>query len=248
MTVTPSNPLSGRLDQWGYYPRILTDAEAAEQYNDGQGTTATGGGGTAFTPPAPSAPTTTLPAGDTASRPATAPDGQLWYNTDTEQLERWDGSAWVPAAPSLALPIALHGCRIYRSTTQSIPDNTVTAVSFNSEHFDTDAYHESVTHPTRITVPTGLAGYYLLTGYVELDASATGVRSTAIGYNGTRNIAQQDVQGGGSYTPRITLSSVYFLDEGDYVELVVYENSGGALDVHRVADVSPEFSAVLLGT
>lgn len=93
---------NGVLDEWMYAARILTDAEVAERYGDGFGSTATGGGGNAFTPPAPSTPSVSVPSGSTANRPVIASVvGQLFFNTDTQTLEYWDGSDWVPVAPGL---------------------------------------------------------------------------------------------------------------------------------------------------
>ncbi len=102
MTVTL--PYDGVLDEWGLWDRIQTDAEAAERYNNGFGSTATGGSGNAFTPTTPSTPATTVPAGTLADRPSIGgTTGQLYFATDMDAgtLYRWDGSEWQQVAPSL---------------------------------------------------------------------------------------------------------------------------------------------------
>lgn len=93
---------NGLLDEWLYAARILTEAEVAERYNNGFGSTATGGTGNAFTPPTPSTPAVSVPSGSTANRPVIGGvAGQLYFNTDTQTLEHWDGTDWLPAAPGL---------------------------------------------------------------------------------------------------------------------------------------------------
>jgi hypothetical protein len=54
-----------------------------------------------------------------------------------------------------------HGCSIYHNTTEN--PATPGPLSFNSEIYDTDAYHDTVTNNSRITIPTGLGGKYLVT-------------------------------------------------------------------------------------
>ena len=46
------------------------------------------------------------------------------------------------------------------SADQTIADATYSAISWDVENYDTDSYHESITNPTRITIPT--TGWYLL--------------------------------------------------------------------------------------
>lgn len=92
----------GLLDEWLYAARILTDAEVAERFNNGFGSTANGGTGNAFTPPVASTPSVSVPSGGTAARPVIGGViGQLYFNTDTQTLEYWDGDDWVPVAPGL---------------------------------------------------------------------------------------------------------------------------------------------------
>lgn len=54
------------------------------------------------------------------------------------------------------------GVKVYRgSTISSVDATTEYVIPFDSEDFDTDGYHEGVTNPTRLTVPSGVS-------YVEL--------------------------------------------------------------------------------
>ena len=142
---------------------------------------------------------------------------------------------------------AFIGCKLYRSTTQLISTATWTAISFDSEDFDSDGFHENVTNPTRITIPAGLGGKYLLTGYTGFAPNTTGIRQLNIYKNGV-DIGREFVNftpiGGGNSTyiglPGVILS----LAAADYVEFMVYQNSGGALNA---TNLDTTFSAVWLG-
>jgi hypothetical protein len=80
---------------------------------------------------------------------------------------------------------ALSGCRVYNSANQSIPNDADTALTFDSERFDTNAFHSTATNTSRITIP----GMYLVFGGIEFAASATGLRYLYFRLNGSDNIA-----------------------------------------------------------
>ena len=61
------------------------------------------------------------------------------------------------------------GCRIYKSAGQSI-GTTLTAVTFDTESFDTDTMHDNVTNNTRITFTT--AGYYEVNAQISTSSNA----------------------------------------------------------------------------
>lgn len=123
------------------------------------------------------------------------------------------------------------GCIVRRSTTQSIPDATNTAILYTAtDDRDTDGYHSTSSNQSRMTVPTGMGGWYEFGGEV-----------TYSGLGGTNRVLQPRVNGSTSYTA-ITWSSttsstfVYpvvpiLLSAGDYVEMLTYQNSGGALNI-----------------
>lgn len=159
----------------------------------------------------------------------------------------WDASssAWEPGNPSAP---AFVGVSLRRTTTQSIPNNTQTAVSFDTEGWDTDAFHSTGTNPTRITVPTGKAGKYLVTGWAHFAANTTGKRGIQFLVNGTAASAQNGVyptQGVGDEAS-LELTAVLDLAVGDYIEMAVFQNSGGALNLNT-GGAHPKFQASLLG-
>jgi hypothetical protein len=155
---------------------------------------------------------------DTAVTSITVPDGTLVDNGTGDVTLR-------------TIPTGVVGCYAFDSGTQSIPNNALTAVDFDSESVDSDGFHENVTNPSRITIPAGMGGTYVVGGFVMCASNASGVRIATLAKNGT-NIGpapQGNTDDAAAYGA--VLSSVVELAAGDYLELKVYQSSGGALDV-----------------
>lgn len=150
------------------------------------------------------------------------------------------------AAIAAAYPSIIPSARAYNNTNISVANNTLVELTFNAERWDTDAIHSTVTNTGRLTCVT--AGFYYINGGVLFAANATGQRSVQIRLNGTTNIGGDPRVGaaaaGGT---RLAANTVYRLSVGDYVELVVFQNSGGALNVTYEGNSSPEFGMTYLG-
>lgn len=133
------------------------------------------------------------------------------------------------------------GCRAYRSSTQSIPNATWTAINLDSELFDTDTIHSVASNTSRLTCKT--KGVYTISGHVEFaeDDPAVGYRAVAIKYNGTTYIAKHDKELC-NVNPSFSITTLYNLAVNDYVELFVYQTSGGALNVAQQSQWSPHFA------
>lgn len=126
-------------------------------------------------------------------------------------------------------------CGAVRSGVQSITSATWTSVALNgTDIFDVGTMHDPVTNNTRLTVPSTGAGDYLLGGFADFAPSAGGtVRGVRFRKNGTT--AQQ--YEGRAYPFASGVSLVYIwmivtLANSDYVEMQVYQDSGGALDTN----------------
>jgi len=119
----------------------------------------------------------------------------------------------------------------YRSSAQSIPNSTYTKLQLDTEAFDTANCFDSTTN-YRFT-PT-VAGYYQINGLVAMTGSVTGISGSAIYKNGS-------VYCGGSIAPNNVLlggnsgvsSLIYMNGSTDYVELYVWQGSGGSLNTQN---------------
>jgi len=187
-------------------------------------------------------PSTTL--GDIEYRSSTA-------NTNTRLGIGSTGQVLTVASgvPSWATPAAgtptFVGASVYNSALQTIANNTYTALTFNTEQFDTNAFHSTATNTSRFTIPAGYAGKYLINGQVLADNNATGTRSFYFYKNGAGFLYTTNVQGS-TIEPSLTASYIADLAVGDYVELFYWQNSGASRTVDTRIDYC-RFSISYLG-
>ena len=136
------------------------------------------------------------------------------------------GLQWAaPAAPALV------GCSLFKSASQSISNNTFTAITFNSEDYDTDSFHDTSTNTSRITIPSGKGGKYLITGVIIFQDNATNDRTVYLYKNGVSDQELFAQKNAGGFNTSNGLSFVKVLDAADYIEVFALQNSGGALNI-----------------
>jgi hypothetical protein len=135
-------------------------------------------------------------------------------------------------------------CRAFNSANISTTTAVTKTLTFDSERRDNASMHDTSVNPSRITAP--IAGMYLVTGHIQWTDNAAGRRLIAIKLNGGTYYAIDDHLSS-SVSQHNSISTVLFLNAGDYVELDVAQSSGGNLNVETVAAYSPEFAAAYLG-
>jgi hypothetical protein len=158
-------------------------------------------------------------------------------------------AAWAnsvkAATDFLANPPA---CRVYHTAAQSVANDSQLILAFNSERFDTDNMHSTVTNNSRITFNT--AGVYVVTAAVEFIVGTYEYLGVNIRLNGGSFIAVDDAPVASAvYSNGRTVSTLYKFNAGDYVEVRVFQRNAAAAarNVLRTANYSPEFSAVWVG-
>jgi hypothetical protein len=149
-----------------------------------------------------------------------------------------------------ASDVAVQACRVARSTVQSIPDATVTLVTFNSEIFDPTAMHSTVSNTSRVTIAE--AGYYIV-GFGGRFPSANDyvVTQAHIVVNGVDTIALAQFPGSSIGIPqRVFISTMDEFSAGDYVEVSVYQDNtaNAARNLEVVVGQSPEFWVARIGS
>lgn len=124
------------------------------------------------------------------------------------------------------------GVKLAITSSVSIPNNSVTIVSFPvaGEEWDTENFHVG-TSLTRITIPAGFGGRYRVWGCAEFAGSSSGNRVCGIYRNGL--FYRWGVYTSGAISSICEINDFMSLTVGTYLELAVYQNSGGALNLNQ---------------
>ena len=159
---------------------------------------------------------------DAFSRLAVGTDGQVLTAASGQST----GLQWTTISTSSTFV----GCRVTNSVAQSISNTTRTALSFDTESFDTSGFHSTTVSPQIMTVPSGKAGKYLITGGVTFATNSSGNRELYIFLNG--GIYSSVFQPGTSVgSTGMVISDIIDMAVGDYVTLRVEQDSGSTIDV-----------------
>jgi hypothetical protein len=155
----------------------------------------------------------------------------------------------VPTWATPASGTTFSGVSLYKSANQSLTSGAGTNATFDTELFDTDAFHSTSSNTDRITIPTGKNGYYLLTGRANFAASATGIRIGMIRKNaGATQLARHTMKSVTAAADAVlTVNTVVNLVATDYVVFECYQDGTGSLNLQGGGEQYTTFSAVYLG-
>ena len=150
------------------------------------------------------------------------------------------GAGSVTPAKLASVPDA----RVHRTASQSIPNDTLTALVFDTgnsaEDFDTDTMHSPSTNPSRLTATT--AGVYIVCAAVTWTAAASTDELLQLEQGGSTVLASNTISSGNHYGDVASVCAVAKLAAADYVEAFVQQNSTAALTV-----TAASFSMAWLG-
>ena len=137
------------------------------------------------------------------------------------------GLKW--AAPSWPSSVA---CSVYNAGgSVTYVANVPLVQNFTTENFDTNSMHDNSTNTSRITIPTGYAGKYLVNGYTRF-AVGVGYVLMRVYLNGaavTNGLESGELVRGyyAANAPAINGSVVLILSVGDYIELQIQSDTAG---------------------
>lgn len=180
-----------------------------------------------------------------SGNPITWVSGNLAASTmNTEIRDRMD---WLKAADALhgitsasalgQLKSALYGALATRDgTVQAISNLTETAITLPTETVDSDAFHSTSSNTSRLTIPTGGGGVYIVGGAGDWVENATGARRLFLRKNGSNlspdaEDARRAVSGWDTTQSIVTMEQV---SAADYLEVWVWQDSGGSLNIRNV--------------
>ena len=151
----------------------------------------------------------------------------------------------------LLLSTLFPSVRVANSGDQTIPNNNAaTVLTFDTELWDTAGFHSTTTNTSRLTVPPGYDGTYIIGGVAQFEAHATGQRIYSICYNGDLNNPIHQVQhtnNTGANRMALPMITPYQLNVDDYVQFRIYQNRGGDLDIRAINYWSPIFWMIRIG-
>lgn len=173
------------------------------------------------------------------------PHKNIEHRPTRENFESLDKDRVTVAARVTALEAAAPQARAYRSTSQSIPSGTPTAITLDQESYDLGVeapseHHSTSSNTSRLTCV--IAGLYAIDGALLFDSTGGGDRSASIRLNGATDIVLGGAIGftyAAAVNQRIPMSTQYRLAVGDYIELVASQASGVARNVVASGVASP---------
>ena len=132
-----------------------------------------------------------------------------------------------------------------RSANLSIANNTAVAVTMQVEVHDNDAIVDIAGNPTRLTIKT--AGFYHVYGRMSWAVNSTGIRWAYVRLGGSTTLGGNLSPAHAVYGNYVNASFVRAFAVNDYLELMVLQTSGGALNLNYIADESPYFGVHFIG-
>jgi hypothetical protein len=183
----------------------------------------------------------TATAADTPARLALGTNGQvLTVDTTTATGLKYA----TPASGSTFVGVAATA----QNQSLAVVGGNQYILSFNTEDYDTDSFHSTSTNTSRLTIPTGKGGKYLVnigistdlgTNYAYIyfvkNGSAQGLPT------GTNGAFLATIVNVGSNTPKLGGSAVVSLLAGDYIEVMWQNSATGTMNFDA------RFSASYLG-
>lgn len=118
----------------------------------------------------------------------------------------------------------------YRNTPQLVGSGAVSVVNMTGVAQQTDTFWVAGS-PSRITIPAGLGGTYLVCANPIFDINGTGARYSTIAKNGVSINMTANSGGSAAWYVQHTLAVPVILVPGDYLEVQVYHTAGVALNL-----------------
>src|SRR5690348_1943275 len=106
------------------------------------------------------------------------------------------------------------GCKVYNAAVQSVGSGSEVALTFDSEEFDSDGFHDTGSNTSRLTIPSGKAGKYCV--HAGGFATSSGSPQAFFKVNGTDRV--RGATEGVNDTNK-NLSAIVNLAVGDYIEV-----------------------------
>lgn len=180
-----------------------------------------------------------------------ADDGSDFSNPDADYRVLFLGedgllhvkdSAGSVTSPYSSGSSSASGARVYNNGAINLNNGSITMLTFNSERWDDNSYHDTGSNTGRLTVG---AGRYLIGGMCQITAAGGTVGYIAIRQGGSNYIAVNNFDLGNAER-YVTVESVWDCSGADYFELGVFIDAASKQAL-VAASFSPEFWIERLG-
>lgn len=151
--------------------------------------------------------------------------GRVIYETDTARLMTYDGSSWQELAMTNAPRV-----RAVREATQSLSSGATVAIQFDTAPENPRGMW-SAGLPSRLTVPAGGGGTYVIGAAAMFQQHGTGNRQLAIEISGSTQIRQTIPSIGSGLATRVNIHYMANLSPGEYVSVTARQDSGTTLNL-----------------
>jgi hypothetical protein len=116
-------------------------------------------------------------------------------------------------------------CTAYNAATQNV--TATAALALNTEEVDIGSMHDNSTNNSRITVPTGGDGFYLVIGSTTVDTESTGDANLALRLSGSTKLRETKLDATiNDLQVQWELSWMGTLAAGAYVEMIIDKSDG----------------------
>lgn len=176
---------------------------------------------------------------DAAARNAavTSPqEGNVCYLKDTDEIMTYSGSTWVAVGGATAPTfVGVNATRTNVST--AITANTPLIIPFTTEEFDTNGFHSTVTNTSRLTIPAGYAGKYIISGWLNNPLGTPGSYQLLRLYKNGAQYTTGGVREGEYFRSNIgtnftnALAQTITASVGDYFELQYQQNNTETVNI-----------------
>lgn len=146
-------------------------------------------------------------------------------------------SGGVPSWASVSTGFV--GCRAYKTSNQTVSNNTWTAINLEGEAFDTHNFHSTSSNVSRLTIPSGYSGYYSILACIYSDVTTAGSKYIEVWKGGSTSLG---LSWNGNYSGDVWASmylpGIAYLSAGEYIEMIHLQQSGASRTVTAAGNVT----------
>lgn len=137
--------------------------------------------------------------------------------------------------------------QVFNSAVQSVTNGAFVTLTFDTDDYNVGAMHSTSVNTSRLTVPAGGDGLYIVIGSSRVSPSASTQTALQILKNATTPLRVNTIVQSTSVSNDFLVTWVGNLVAGDFVELQAFQNSAGAINFGSTAkQVANTLSAVKL--